>query len=240
VPGYELAGACRPAEDVAGDFYDWVLGPDGRLDLTVADVMGKGIAAALVMAVVRTALRSAPASLSPVERVRIAATSFALSKSDDAMFVTLFHARLDPATGVLRYVDAGHGHCAIRRADGGLTRLSLHSLPVGAWDGATFEEGEARLEPGDALLAYSDGVVEHDERQLDMAELNAALGAASAAGDLVDRLLATAGARLTDDATAVVLRRNQRPSPLAGEEAEGRRGVARMDGEQGRRLMPPL
>jgi len=207
VPGYEVAGAYRPAQDVAGDFYDWVLGPDGRLDLTVADVMGKGIAAALVMAVVRTALRSAPAALSPVERVRIAASSVALGSPDDVMFVTLFHARLEPATGVVRYVDAGHGHCAIRRASGTLTRLSLRSLPLGAWEDETFEEGETRLEPGDALLAYSDGVVEREERQLDLPDLEAILGDGSSAGDLVERLLAAAGPRLADDVTAVVLRR---------------------------------
>jgi PAS domain S-box-containing protein len=207
VPGYELAGDCRPAQDVAGDFYDWVLGPDGRLDLTVADVMGKGIAAALVMAVVRTALRAAPAALSPLERVRVAAASVALGSADDTMFVTLFHARLDPATGVLRYVDAGHGHCAIRRAGGGMTRLSLGSLPLGAWDGEMLEEGEARLLPGDALLAYSDGVVEREERQIDMAELDALLGDAHGAGDLVERLMAAAGPRMADDVTAVVLRR---------------------------------
>src|SRR5207244_7664363 len=116
--GYDLAGACRPAEDVAGDFYDWRVTPDGQLDLTVADVMGKGIGAALVMATLRASLRSAPVELGPAERLRLAAESMALENDEEGLFVTVFLARLRPATGELSDVDAGHGHCALRRRSG--------------------------------------------------------------------------------------------------------------------------
>jgi PAS domain S-box-containing protein len=207
IAGYELAGACLPAQEVAGDFYDWVLTADGCLDLTVADVMGKGIPSALVMAVVRTALRSAPPSLSPVERVRIAAASVGLGTDGDGMFVTLFHARLDPSSGVLRYVDAGHGHCAVRRAGGELVRLPHRSLPLGLWPDEEFEEGEARLGPGDALLVYSDGLIEVAERILDVAELTAGLDEDAGAAEMVRGLMAGTGPRPADDVTVVVLRR---------------------------------
>jgi serine phosphatase RsbU (regulator of sigma subunit) len=107
IEGYDLAGSCLPAQDMAGDFFDWVLRDDGQLDLMVADVMGKGIAAALVMAALRTGLRAVAPEAGPAERVRVAARSLGLA-TDDGLFVTLFQARLDLATGVLRYVDAGH------------------------------------------------------------------------------------------------------------------------------------
>src|SRR5205823_2782322 len=115
LPGYDLAGACRPAQVVAGDLYDWSLS-DGHLDLTLADVMGKGIAAGLVMATLRAVLRAAPAHLGPAARARLASGFLALGGEDEGFFVTLFHARLDLASGRLRYVDAGHGHVAIRSA----------------------------------------------------------------------------------------------------------------------------
>src|SRR5207237_8891555 len=121
--GYDLAGACRPAEDVAGDFYDWRVTPDGQLDLTVADVMGKGIGAALVMATLRASLRSAPVELAPAERLRLASESALMGEDEEGLFVTVFEARLRPSTGELRYVDAGHGYCAIRRASGELVPL---------------------------------------------------------------------------------------------------------------------
>src|SRR5205823_8266080 len=78
LPGYELAGRCLPAQEVAGDLYDWVDTGDGYLELTVADVMGKGMGAALVMAALRTALRAAPGELGPAERVTRAAASMTL------------------------------------------------------------------------------------------------------------------------------------------------------------------
>src|SRR5207249_5107094 len=129
--GYELAAACLPAPDVGGDLYDWVGPWAGLLDITVADVMGRGLGAALVMATLRAALRSAPHQLGPAARVGLASESISHGLTDDGLFVTLFHARLDVRTGVLRYVDAGHGYCVIRRADGEVVPLESKSLPVG-------------------------------------------------------------------------------------------------------------
>src|SRR5207302_1721461 len=108
--GYDLAGACKPAEDVAGDFYDWTLSDEGQLDVTVADVMGKGMGSGLVMATVRAVLRAARPELGPAARVRLAASFLTPGAGEDGLFVTLFHGRLDTATGLLRYVDAGHGY----------------------------------------------------------------------------------------------------------------------------------
>jgi PAS domain S-box-containing protein len=214
VPGYELAGACRAAQDVAGDLYDWVLAEDGCLDITVADVMGKGVGAALVMAVLRTSLRSGVRGLGPAEQVRRAAASMVHGAPGQALFVTMLRARLDPASGVVRYVDAGHGHCAVRRRDGRLSRLAARSLPLGIADG-DFEEGTVRLAPGDSLLVYSDGLVERGERMLDLDAFRADLDGATGALDTVERLMTRVPARPDDDITVVMLRRRPEAAPAA-------------------------
>jgi PAS domain S-box-containing protein len=207
IDGYEMAAACLPAQDVAGDFYDWVVTPDGCLDITVADVMGKGVAAALVMAVLRTALRSGPPELGPAARVGIAADTLALSLGGDGLFVTMFHARLHPATGVLRYVDAGHGYWGIRRRDGRDQTLPGRSLPLGIRDDERFDERTTVLEPEDALVVYSDGLVESEERTVSLSELVPRMGASSAAEEAVRRLTLQIPSVLADDVTAMVLRR---------------------------------
>src|SRR5207253_4286553 len=162
--GYDLAGACLPAQDVAGDFYDWSVTPDGDLDITVADVMGKGIGAALVMATLRASLRSAPVELGPAERLKLASESAALGEDEEGLFVTVFQARLRPSTGELSYVDAGHGHCSIRKASGELVRLADHSLPIWVREDENFREGSMVLQPGETLVVYSDGLVELGEQ----------------------------------------------------------------------------
>jgi serine phosphatase RsbU (regulator of sigma subunit) len=200
---------------VAGDFYDWVLNDDGSLDVTVADVMGKGVGAALVMAVLRTALRSAPPNVRPAQRVAVAATSMAHGMGEDGLFVTLFHARLDTATGGLHYVDAGHGYCAIRRAGGQLVRLSTRSLPVGVSDEEPFREGAAQLDPGDSLVVYSDGLVEREEGTIDLSQFSIELDEAGDAADMVRRLMGRTTLRPADDVTVLVLRRLLAPPAAA-------------------------
>jgi PAS domain S-box-containing protein len=217
VAGYELAGACRPARDVAGDFYDWVLTESGCLDLTVADVMGKGVPAALVMAVVRTALRATPSTLGPAAKVRAAADSISAGMSADGLFVTLFQARLEPTTGVLRFVDAGHGYCGIRHPDGRVALLPSRSLPIGVLDRPRFTEHVTRLSPGDALIVYSDGLVESDERTLSLDDFGSDLDAAAGASDMVGRLLRRTPVPPPDDVTVVALLR----APLAPAGAPG-------------------
>jgi serine phosphatase RsbU (regulator of sigma subunit) len=205
--GYELAGACRPAEDVAGDLYDWRVTPDGDLDLTVADVMGKGIGAALVMATLRASLRSAPLELGPAERLKLAADLMALENDEEGLFVTVFMARLRPATGELSYVDAGHGYCAIRRADGELAALSEHSLPVGVRGDEEFHEGRTVLQPGEMLVVHSDGLVELGDEPTSLGAYSADLDGGGHAAEVVRRLLGRMPARLPDDVTVMVLRR---------------------------------
>jgi PAS domain S-box-containing protein len=207
IAGYRLAAVCLPAEDVAGDFFDWRVTGAGILHLTVADVMGKGMGAALVTAVLRTAFRSAPPDLEPAERVRLAADAIEPDLSGDGLFATLVHAQLDAPTGELRYVDAGHGYCRIRRVDGELTPLDCRSLPVGVQEDGTFDQGSDRLAPGDALVVYSDGLVERSDGSAALCDLLPSAPGPIAAAALMQQLLAEMPGGATDDVTVVVLER---------------------------------
>jgi len=224
IAGYELAGSCRPAEDVAGDFYDWMLGDDGRVDVTVADVMGKGVGAALVMAVLRTALRSASPALGPAARLRIAAASMARGLGEEGLFVTLFQARLDMASGRVQYVDAGHGYCAIWTGDGRLVGLDARSLPLGVSGEEPFLEGTAHLDAGDSLVVYSDGLVERDEGTIQLTQFGPDLDDAEDAADMVRRLMERMPPKPADDVTVLVLRRQ--PAGQTGEARGAVRGHA--------------
>jgi PAS domain S-box-containing protein len=223
--GYEMAGACLPAEDVAGDFYDWVVSDDGQVDLTVADVMGKGVGAALLMAALRTALRSARPEAGPADQLTQAALAMPMGPEDEGLFATVFHAHLDTGTGVLRYVDAGHGFCAIRRASGDIAPLPVRSLPVGAFGDEPFREGTAVLEPSDTLLVYTDGLVETPDRMVPVTDFAPDLDRARNAGDVVRRLMARMPDRPADDVTMLVVRRlaepdESEPTPVASVELD--------------------
>jgi PAS domain S-box-containing protein len=207
ISGYELAGACLPALDVAGDFYDWGVSDNGQVDLTVADVMGKGVGAALVTVALRTALRSAPPDASPADQLTEAAGAMPLGLADDGLFATVFHAHLDSHTGLIRYVDAGHGYCVIRRGSGELFPLPVRSLPVGPFGDEPFREGTTILQPNDTLLVYSDGLVETSGRPLAVSDFASELDDASSAGDVVRRLMARMPDRPPDDVTILALRR---------------------------------
>ena len=216
IEGYEVAGTCQPAAEVAGDFFDWVL-REGYLDITLADVMGKGVGPALIMAALRTALRSADPRLGPAARIRLATDSLALGMEQaDGLFVTLVQARLDLATGVLRYVDAGHGYCAVRRTNGRLVHLNTRSLPVGVDPDETFEEGEELLSPGDSFIVYSDGLVETPLRTTDVVELTCDLGETEPAEQMVRSLMRHMPFPAADDVTVLVLRRQPLSTTFSG------------------------
>ena len=128
LPGFEIGARCLPASAVGGDFYDWQQLPGGILSLTVGDVMGKGMSAALLMATVRAVIRAMVSQHGPADAVQHTATSLDGDLARSGSFVTLFHAQLNTATGELRYVDAGHGQVLLRRADGDIEPLQAVGL----------------------------------------------------------------------------------------------------------------
>lgn len=208
--GWQFIAQCVPARAVGGDFYDWQRPSDGVLTMTVGDVMGKGMAAALLMASVRAVLRAAAHELAPAAAVQAAAGTLAGDLSRSGSFVTLFHARVDLATGELRYVDAGHGHVFLARANGTIESLPASGLPIGVLDDEMYAEGVVTIGAGDVLVIHSDGLTGAlpDIFRSGSAEAQAFASASSAATiacELITR--ATATGVLDDDLTVGVLRR---------------------------------
>lgn len=166
LPGYTVCSMCLPAYAVGGDFYDHYA-IEGGAAFTVADVMGKGLGAAILAASVRSALRGASravdnveCAIDPAEVVNAVAELMADDLARTDTFVTLFHAQLDAATATVRYVDAGHGFAVVVRADGRVIGLDSVGLPLGVLDGDSWSASEVVLEPGDSLVIASDGVLD--------------------------------------------------------------------------------
>lgn len=159
-PEFEVWAAMTPARTVGGDFYDYFLLDDGRLGLVIGDVSGKGVPAALFMAVTRTLLRAAALRGAAPDEC-LADVNRALHRdSDTSLFVTLFYAVFDPATGSLTYSNGGHNPPFVLRAGGGVEQLRGHGFPVGALEEVRYRNGQAELRPGDGLFLYTDGVTE--------------------------------------------------------------------------------
>jgi phosphoserine phosphatase RsbU/P len=163
VPGYTMAGRCIPTFEIGGDCFDYLPLPDGRLGVVVADVSGKGIPAALVMASFRTLVR-AHARTDPHPAALAVATNRRLPEHlTGRTFVTAFYGVLDPTTGGFSYVNCGQNPPLLVRRDGTVEELTCGGLPLGAFDDATYEQATVRLDPGDMIAIYTDGVVENDD-----------------------------------------------------------------------------
>lgn len=211
LPGYQLAGRCTPTWQIGGDFYDWHQ-TDGALQLHVADVMGKGIPAALIAASARAVLRTTFEYDTPLRATARASAVLEDLLEDAGTFVTAFSARVDPATGALHYIDAGHGLAAIFDAAGGHRRLRSSGPPIAALPGTTWEMHTTTLDPGETLLVVSDGFLDFFP-DLDTALTKAVdvISSCSSAEQIVERF--TDYARTLghpDDTTVVALHREPR------------------------------
>jgi phosphoserine phosphatase RsbU/P len=172
IPGYQIAYATRPANTVAGDYYDVILRPgtapsEDRILFVVADVAGKSIPAAMLMATFQASLRtlSTSAGVTLAELVN-GINRYACSNSQGGVrFTTAFFAELDAATGDVTYVNAGHNVPILRKASGVVERLEAGGIPVGILADAPYQVGTTRLEGGDWLVIFTDGVVEAENAQ---------------------------------------------------------------------------
>jgi serine phosphatase RsbU (regulator of sigma subunit) len=159
LPGWQLVPYYQPAREVGGDFYDFLSFEDGRLGLVIGDVAGKGIPAALVMTATGTMLRTAAQERSSPGEVFARVNNLLYAETPSGMFATCFYAVLDPKSGRLHYVNAGH-EPPYRRHAGSATELWATGMPLGMMPGSSYEEHEVTLAPGDSILFYSDGLVE--------------------------------------------------------------------------------
>ena len=159
----EICGTTRPANTVGGDFYDVLPLPDGRIILAVGDVAGKGSPAALLMALLLAMLRTlVDEALEPVPLVtRLNAQIW--RHSPGSRFITFFYAVYTPSTGGLVYVNAGQNPPLVRRGYGDYERLGATGIALGMFDRSTYTSVETRIEPGQALVLYSDGITEAED-----------------------------------------------------------------------------
>lgn len=159
--GWEVHGGTVPSRGVSGDFYLAVERAAGsELVLMVADVSGKGVGAALLMASLEALCGGAIAKGLPPEEVCAEVSPLLFRRTPAAKFATAFLAALEPGSGVLRFSSAGHNPALLVRADGEVEQLGSTGPPLGLLDDATYRGDRRRLEPGDLLAIYSDGIVE--------------------------------------------------------------------------------
>jgi phosphoserine phosphatase RsbU/P len=158
--GYELQGISFPCYEIGGDYYDFIQRANGKLVVTLGDVSGKGTAAALLMSSLHAAVHAqVEAHDSPVKTIE-SINRYLVESIPANRFVTLFYAELDPKAGTLAFLNAGHNPPLIVHPGGTMEQLASGGLPLGIMADADFREGRTKLEPGDVLVIYSDGVSE--------------------------------------------------------------------------------
>jgi serine phosphatase RsbU (regulator of sigma subunit)/anti-sigma regulatory factor (Ser/Thr protein kinase) len=230
--GWQIAALSRGAQEIGGDFYDCIDLPGGLLGLVVADVSGKGIPAALFVALTRSLLRAASQSphafgmheLPAPEELLRQALQFTngyigTEHASSNMFVTLFYGLLDPASGLLQFVNAGHNPpLLLRAASGSVEELDAGELPLGILVEQPFMASSVRIYPGDALIAFSDGITEamntagdvyDDPRLLAVLRAHPGRPAPNLRDAIVESVAAFVGdAPQADDITLLIVSRN--------------------------------
>ena len=212
----DYSARCRQAQELGGDCYDFVPLPENRLALAVGDASGKGLAAALMISNVQSSLRTAALFTGNDRAAVLGAVNRQVHASSlSERYATLFYGVFDGATRTLRYVNAGHNPPMVMRRDGSVVWLETGGAPVGMFPDWAYEEGAVQLNPGDLVLAYTDGVIEAvnptgEEWGVEGLRRAAAESDAQYADEMVDAIFTSmdkySHGRLTDDATVVVLR----------------------------------
>ncbi len=214
----DLHASMEAAKDVGGDFYDFFRIDDTHLGFTIADVSGKGVPAAIFMAVSRTLIKATGVHNLSSAEVMVQANDMLATESLDSMFVTVFYGILDLETGHVDYTNAGHNPPYVLHSDGSVEAVpTAGNMALGAFEGLPYKSDELTLEKGDMLVMFTDGVTEaenENHEQLGEARLEALLpnyATASAAG-MVEGIRSMvhnfAGeAPQSDDVTVLVIRR---------------------------------
>lgn len=161
IEGWAFAGRWQPARELSGDYYDFIALEDGCVGLVTGDVADKGMPSSLFMVFTRSAVRSSVAYFDSPAASIAQANKLVAQESQDGLFVTLVYGRLDPATGQVIYVNAGHNPALLFEcASGKIHELRNTGIPLGILPGSTYRQEEIQLRQGDFLLFYTDGVTE--------------------------------------------------------------------------------
>jgi phosphoserine phosphatase RsbU/P len=201
IPGISVAYTTRPANTVAGDYYDVFPRPgktteDNRVMFAVADVAGKSIPAAMLMATLQASLKTLSTAQVALPELVADMNKYACSNSQGGLrFTTAFLAEYDASRRTFHYINAGHNNPILRRANGSIERLDVGGLPLGIQPDAKYESASVTLAPGDWLIIFTDGLVEAENaRQEEYGEdrLLSVIGAAatSTPAEMLNRLMA--------------------------------------------------
>ncbi|MHB8137262.1 MAG: PP2C family protein-serine/threonine phosphatase [Smithellaceae bacterium] len=227
---FSLYATLEPAKEVGGDLYDFYFVGENRFFFMIGDVSGKGVPAALFMAVTRTVMK---AKMQPADaglgRIVSNVNKTLCEGNDASMFVTAFCGFLDITTGDVTYINAGHNPPVIVKADGSASFLSVPAnVPLGVMDNMNYEEKKLHLEQGDTLVLYTDGVTEAMNRRKDFFTESRLIdvlqgNSETSARGVVEKTISAvhhfaAGASPADDITLLVLR--MEPSSGSGAEMQ--------------------
>ena len=217
IPGYDIAGVCIPAEEIGGDYYDFLFLPDGSLGIVVADVSGHGIAAALAMSAFRVLLRSHTEGDMALGEIARVINKKLPETTGGRHFITMVYCVLDPIQGSMRYISCGHPSPCRLQADGSCELLQENGPAFGIYKDVDYQTGQRDILPGDILVLYTDGVVEMENpagQPFRVARLMQAVqdNRSLPAGALVQEIIAETQAfsenmACLDDFTLVVVKR---------------------------------
>jgi serine phosphatase RsbU (regulator of sigma subunit)/pSer/pThr/pTyr-binding forkhead associated (FHA) protein len=217
LPSYDMIGVSFPCHEVGGDYYDFIEKRDGRWVIALGDVSGKGTGAALLMSSVHAAVRAHARTRLSASEIVSEINQYIYDNTPANRYVTLFYSELDPRSHQLTYINGGHNSPLLVRASGEVTRLDIGGFPVGITPFGDYREGWVEIEPGDALVIYSDGVTESlneageefdEARLIEVVQKNRGRTAAGLR-DRIDEALAkfVGKASAVDDLTMVILKR---------------------------------
>ena len=214
IDGWELAVSWQPASGVGGDCFDMIRLGDTRLAISIADVVGKGIPAALLMSNLQAAVRAFASEAVEPQALCHQVNRILCGNIAEGRFISFFYSVLDAPTGVMTYTNAGHYLPMLVRADGTVERLGAGGPVLGVLSDAEYEQAHVGIGPGDRLVMFTDGLTEArsaadeefgEERLLDAAVAHRACSAPALQARLADSVATFTGGRLQDDATLIVL-----------------------------------
>jgi sigma-B regulation protein RsbU (phosphoserine phosphatase) len=218
VDGWELAVSWQPASGVGGDCFDAIRFDGARLALTIADVVGKGIPAALLMSNLQAAVRAFASEAVEPSALCQQVNRILCGNIAEGRFISFFYCVLDTAAGVLTYTNAGHYLPMLVRANGSVERLGAGGPVLGVLGDAEYEQAQVSTAPGDRIVLFTDGLTEArnaadeefgEQRLLDALIDHRACSAPALQARLADAVVTFTGGHLQDDATLIVLAADQ-------------------------------
>jgi sigma-B regulation protein RsbU (phosphoserine phosphatase) len=219
---FSICATLEPAREVGGDFYDSYFLDEERFCFCIADVSGKGVPAALFMAMAKTLIKSRAGDDRSIASILTHVNDELSVDNPNCMFVTVFAGILNIRSGEMVYTNAGHNPPYLRKQDGALRSLDQrHGPAIGAMEGMVYSEERATLEPGDLLFLFTDGVTEaidtenhffSEDRLKDLLTAKSTKGAQTAVDHTVAAVMTFEGeAERTDDVTVLALEFHGRP-----------------------------